>query len=697
VRKLFALFVIASLIGGSVFASENPFYAEWDTPYGVPDFSLVKNEHYMPAFEGGMKQEKAEVETIAKNTEPPTFANTIEALEATGVLLERVSNVFFNLNSSNTNDEMQDIAKEVAPMLSQHGDEIYLNAELFVRVKTVYDKRADLGLNTEQMRLLEEYYKDFVRGGANLDPAQKEEFSKINERLSVLSLQFGENVLDENNAFELVIEDEADLAGLNDGAIQGAVETAEERGHEGKWVFTLHKPSMIPFLTYSDKRELREKIYKAYINKGNNANDLDNKNIINEMVSLRVRRAQLLGYDTHADYILDRRMAKEPEAVYDLLDKLWTPALARAKAEVDEMQAMIDEEGGDFKLESWDWWYYAEKVKKAKYDFDDEALRPYFELSNVRKGAFEVAGRLFGITFVPRNDIPTYHEDVEVFEVKDADGSHIGIYYVDYFPRASKRGGAWMNSIRKQSRMGGEEVTPVIVNVGNLSKPTEDTPSLLSVDEVSTLWHEFGHGLHGLLSDCTYDRLSGTAVAWDFVEMPSQVMENWAMEPEVLALYARHYETGELIPDELVAKMKRAKHFNQGFATTEYLAASILDMDWHTLNNVADWDVLEFEDQSLNRIGLIPEIISRYRSPYFRHIFSGGYSSGYYSYIWAEVLDADAFEAFKQNGILDHATGMKFREIILARGGTEDPMVLFKRFRGADPTIEPLLKRRGLD
>jgi peptidyl-dipeptidase Dcp len=358
---------------------------------------------------------------------------------------------------------------------------------------------------------------------------------------------------------------------------------------------------------------------------------------------------------------------------------------------------MIDEEGGDFKLESWDWWYYAEKVKKAKYDFDDEALRPYFELSNVRKGAFEVAGRLFGITFVPRNDIPTYHEDVEVFEVKDADGSHIGIYYVDYFPRASKRGGAWMNSIRKQSRMGGEEVTPVIVNVGNLSKPTEDTPSLLSVDEVSTLWHEFGHGLHGLLSDCTYDRLSGTAVAWDFVEMPSQVMENWAMEPEVLALYARHYETGELIPDELVAKMKRAKHFNQGFATTEYLAASILDMDWHTLNNVADWDVLEFEDQSLNRIGLIPEIISRYRSPYFRHIFSGGYSSGYYSYIWAEVLDADAFEAFKQNGILDHATGMKFREIILARGGTEDPMVLFKRFRGADPTIEPLLKRRGLD
>ncbi len=696
-RKLFALFIIASLIGGSVSASENPFYEEWDTPYGVPDFSLVKNEYYMPAFKDGMKQEMVEIEAIANNTEPPTFENTIEALEATGALLERVSSVFFNLNSSNTDDEMQDIAKKVAPMLSQHGDEIFLNAELFVRVKTVYDKRAELGLDTEQMRLLEEYYKDFVAGGANLQGADKEAFSTINERLSVLSLQFGENVLDENNAFELVIEEESDLAGLPESAIQGAVETAEERGHEGKWVFTLHKPSMIPFLTYSDKRELREQIYKAYINKGNNGNDLDNKAILAEMAALRVQRAHLLGYESHADYVLDRRMAKEPEAVYDLLNQLWTPALARAKTEVDEMQAMIDEEGGDFKLESWDWWYYAEKVKKAKYDFDDEALRPYFELDNVRAGAFEVAGRLFGITFEPRDDIPTYHEDVEVFEVKDADGSHIGIYYVDYFPRASKRGGAWMNSIRKQSRLQGKEVTPVIVNVGNLSKPTDDAPSLLSVDEVATLWHEFGHGLHGLLSDCTYNRLSGTAVPWDFVEMPSQVMENWAMEPEVLALYARHYETGELIPDELIAKMKRARHFNQGFATTEYLAASILDMDWHTLTAPTELEPLAFEDQCLNRIGLIPEIISRYRSPYFRHIFAGGYSAGYYSYVWAEVLDADAFEAFKENGILDHATGMRFRELILARGGTEDPMVLFKRFRGADPTIEPLLKRRGLD
>ena len=696
-RKLFALFIIASLIGGSVSASENPFYEEWDTPYGVPDFSLVKNEYYMPAFKDGMKQEMVEIEAIANNTEPPTFENTIEALEATGALLERVSSVFFNLNSSNTDDEMQDIAKKVAPMLSQHGDEIFLNAELFVRVKTVYDKRAELGLDTEQMRLLEEYYKDFVAGGANLQGADKEAFSTINERLSVLSLQFGENVLDENNAFELVIEEESDLAGLPESAIQGAVETAEERGHEGKWVFTLHKPSMIPFLTYSDKRELREQIYTAYINKGNNGNDLDNKAILAEMAALRVQRAHLLGYESHADYVLDRRMAKEPEAVYDLLNQLWTPALARAKTEVDEMQAMIDEEGGDFKLESWDWWYYAEKVKKAKYDFDDEALRPYFELDNVRAGAFEVAGRLFGITFEPRDDIPTYHEDVEVFEVKDADGSHIGIYYVDYFPRASKRGGAWMNSIRKQSRLQGKEVTPVIVNVGNLSKPTDDAPSLLSVDEVATLWHEFGHGLHGLLSDCTYNRLSGTAVPWDFVEMPSQVMENWAMEPEVLALYARHYETGELIPDELIAKMKRAKHFNQGFATTEYLAASILDMDWHTLSAPTELEPLAFEDQCLNRIGLIPEIISRYRSPYFRHIFAGGYSAGYYSYVWAEVLDADAFEAFKENGILDHATGMRFRELILARGGTEDPMVLFKRFRGADPTIEPLLKRRGLD
>jgi len=677
-------------------ASDNPFFEPWDTPFGVPNFTVIKVEHYMPAYEEAFKREKAEVDAIANNSEAPTFENTIEAMEGKGKMLSRVDNTFESLNAANTNDDMQAIAKEVAPISSKHRDEIFLNEALFARVKAIYEQRDKLDLNAEQKRLVEEYYKDFVRGGANLDAAQKEEFTKINEQLSVLTIQFGENVLKENNAFELVIDNKADLAGLPDNVIQAGAEAAKDKGYEGKWVYTLHKPSMIPFIRYSERRELREKIYMAYINRANNNNELDNKDVLAEMVNLRVRRAQLLGYESHADYVLDRRMAKEPEAVYDLLGKLWTPALARAEAERDEMQRWIEEEGGDFKLKPWDWWYYAEKIKKAKYDFDDEALRPYFEIDNVRAGAFEVANRLFGITFVPRDDIPVYHEDVEAFEVIDADGSHIGVYYVDYFPRESKRGGAWMSSFRKQSRMGGEEVTPIIYNVGNLTKPTEDTPSLLSLSDVSTLFHEFGHALHGLLSDVTYNKLSGTAVAWDFVEMPSQVIENWATEPEVLALYARHYKTGELIPDELIDKMKRAKYFNQGFATTEYLAASLLDMDWHTLTTPNDVAVLEFEDNALNRIGLIPEIISRYRSPYFRHIFAGGYSAGYYSYIWAEVFDADAFEAFKENGILDHATGMKFRETILARGGTEDAMVLFERFRGREPNVEPLLKRRGL-
>lgn len=677
-------------------ATENPFYSDWGTPYEVPDFDKVEVGHYMPAFKEGMKRQKQEVDAIVKNSAAPTFENTIEALEASGKLLGKVADMFFNLNSADTNEDMQAIAKEVAPLLSAHGDDIALNAALFRRIKAVHDQRDELDLDTEQRRLLDETYKDFVRGGANLDDADKERFREINERLSVLSLQFGENVLKENNAFELVIDDPADLAGLNDATIAAAAEAAASRGHDGKWVFTLHKPSMIPFLSYSDKRDLREKIYQAYINRGNNGGELDNKKVLVEMARLRLERAQLLGYENHAAYVLDENMAKTPEAVYALLQDLWKPALKRAKAEAQELQQMIYDEGEDHKLESWDWWYYAEKLKKAKYDFDDEALRPYFELDNVRRGAFLVAEKLFGITFHARPDLPKYHEDVEVFEVKDADGSHIGIYYVDYFPRESKRGGAWMTSFRKQSRLGGE-VSPVICNVSNVSKPTADKPALLSMDEVATLFHEFGHALHGLLSDCTYDRLSGTAVARDFVEMPSQVIENWALEEEVLSLYARHYETGEPIPSELIAKMNNAKLFNQGFATTEYLAASFLDMDWHTITETGDIDPLVFEEKCLNKIGLIPEIISRYRSPYFRHIFAGGYASGYYSYIWAEVYDADAFQAFKEKGLFDPETAKAFRKHILAAGGTEDPMALYKRFRGREPTVDALLVRRGLN
>lgn len=691
------LFWSCSMIKKEPLKDQNPFLLEYNTPFDVPPFDKIEGKHYLPAFKEGMKQERNEIEVIASRSEVPTFENTIEAMEGSGALLTRVSDVFFNLTSAHTNDELQNIAKKVTPLLSRHRDDIMLNEKLFQRVKAVYEQKDRLNLAVEQNTLLEEYYRDFVRGGANLDEENKAELREINEELSLLTLKFGENILGENNAFELVIEKEADLAGLPEAAIIGAAEAAGERGHEGKWVFTLHKPSMIPFLQYSEKRELREKIFKAYINKGDNDNELDNKEILSRIAALRVKKANLLGYKSHADFVLEKNMAKRPENVYAFLDQLWEPALAKAKKEAEEFQKMIAEEGKDFKLEAWDWWYYAEKLKKARYELDDEILRPYFKLENVRNGAFAVAGKLYGITFEEITDIPKYHEEVKVFEVKEADGSHIGLLYTDYHPRASKRGGAWMSSYRKQSRLGGREVTPVITNVCNLSKPTGDKPALLSFEEVSTLFHEFGHALHGLLSNSTYHRLSGTAVPRDFVELPSQIMENWAAEPEVLKEYARHYQTGKPIPDELIEKIKQASHFNQGFATTEYLAASFLDMDWHTLTEGGELDPLEFENASLGRIDLIPEIVVRYRSTYFRHIFSGGYSSGYYSYIWAEVLAADAFQAFKEAGLFDQEMAQAFRENILAAGGTEDPMTLYRSFRGAEPKIDALLKRRGLD
>jgi peptidyl-dipeptidase Dcp len=675
---------------------ENPFFAKFDTPYGVPSFDKIKEKHYVPAFKEGIKREKAEIDAITNNSETPTFANTIEALEETGDLLRRVSNTFGVLNESMTNDNMQAIAKEVAPLRSKHRDDIMLNAKLFQRIKAVYEQKDVLDLTAEQAMLLEKYYKDFVRGGANLEEDKKARFREINEELSLLSLKFGENVLKETNRFDMKIDNAEDLAGLPDAVISAAVETAEERGSEGKWIFTIHKPSMIPFLQYSEKRELREKIFKAYIDKGNHNDELDNKVILSKMAALRLERANLLGYKTHAHYVLEENMAKVPENVYGLLDQLWKPALEMARKEAEELQAMIDEEGGNFKLEPWDWWYYTEKLKKAKYDLDEEMLKPYFELNNVREGAFYVANKLFGVQFVERHDIPKYHEDAKIFEVKEADDSHVGILYTDYYPRESKRGGAWMNAFQKQSRLGGVDVYPIITNNGNFPKPTGYTPALLSSEDVGTLFHEFGHALHGLLSDSTYDRLSGTSVPRDFVELPSQIMENWVFEPEVLKAYAKHYETGEVIPQELIDKLKKTGTFNQGFTTVEYLAASFLDMDWHTLEENELQDAEKFENESMSRIGLIPEIVVRYKSPYFNHIFSGGYSSGYYSYIWAEVLDSDAFQAFKETSLFDQKTATAFRENILARGGTEDPMTLYLRFRGAEPSVEPLLKKRGL-
>jgi peptidyl-dipeptidase Dcp len=678
--------------------NKNPFLTEWDTPFGTPPFDKIKQGHYLPAFKKGIEEQKEEIESIIDNTEEPTFENTIEALEYSGSLLDKVSRVFNAMTDAMTNDELQAINKEVSPMLSKHNDDIYLNPELFERVKAVYDQREQLELNKEQEKLLEEHYKDFVRGGANLPEDKKEEFREINKKLALLSIEFGDNVLKETNKFELVLE-KSDLDGLTEDVITMGSEEAKARGYEGKYVYTIHRTSMYPFLTYSTRRDLREKLYKGYINKGDNNDSLDNKNIVSEMVNLRLKKANLLGYPTYANFVLEDQMAKNPEAVYELLNKLWDPALKVAKRERDDMQKMIYGEGNDFDLKAWDWWYYSEKVKKAKYDLDEAELRPYFELTNVIKGAFDLATRLWGITFEERTDIPKYHPEVKTFEVKDRDGSHIAILYTDYFPRKSKKGGAWMNPFKKQYiDRNGKFIHPIIYNVGNFTKPTADKPALISVDNVEALFHEFGHALHGMLSNITYESLSGTSTPRDFVEFPSQIMENWCMHPDVLKNYAFHYETGEPIPDELIQKIKNSAKFNQGFKTVEYLAASFLDMDWHTIKEPVEKDVNKFENESMDKIGLVDEIAPRYRSTYFNHIFSDEYSAGYYSYIWAEVLDADAFRAFEETGDVYNSTlAEKYRKFILSKGGTEDAMELYKKFRGKEPSIEPLLEKRGLN
>lgn len=675
---------------------ENPFFSAYGTPFETVPFERINNGHFMPAFMEGMDRQNREIEAIANNEEAPTFENTIVAMDRSGDLLTGVSNVFYNLTSANTSEEIQQIARDVSPLLTAHYDNIYLNPDLFRRVRSVWEQRETLGLSGEPYMLLEKTYKQFARGGANLPEERQAELREINKELSMLSLQFGDNLLAETNAFKLILETGEDLAGLPQFLRDAAAAAAKEEGLDGKYLVTLHEPSRVPFLQFSERRDLREKLLMAYANRGNNDNEHDNKAIASRMASLRVKKAGLLGYPTHADFILEENMAKNPKNVYDFLDKVWAAAVPVAKKEAAELQAMIVAEGGNFKLEPWDWWYYAEKVRKQKYNLDEEALKPYFSLENVRKGMFDVATKLFDITFEERNDISKYHPEVLTYEVKDSEGSHVGILYMDFFPRASKRGGAWMNSYRKQYREGDKEISPIITTVCNFTKPTQDTPSLLTFDEVSTLFHEFGHALHGLLSDCTYRRLSGTSVPRDFVELPSQIMENWAAEPEVMKMYARHYQTGEVIPQELIDKIVASGHFNQGFATVEYMSACYLDMDWHTLTDTTLQDALAFEKASLDRAGLIPEIIVRYRSPYFAHIFSGGYSSGYYSYLWAEVLDADAFEAFKETSLFDEATARAFRDNVLSRGGTEDPMKLYVKFRGKEPDVKAMLTRKGL-
>jgi peptidyl-dipeptidase Dcp len=676
----------------------NPFFEKYTAPFEVPPFDKIKDTDYLPAFQEGMKQQSEEIKGIATTSEAPTFANTIEALDRSGDLLTRVSYVFFNVKEANTNDSMNVVAEKVAPLLSQHRDAILLNEALFAKVKAVYDQKENLGLNPEQARLLGETFKRFVRGGANLASGKKEELKKINEQLSLLELKFDKNLLAETNSFKLIIDNKDDLAGLPENVVAGAAEQAKADGLEGKWIFTLQKTSWIPFLTYSDKRDLREKLYKAMYNRCNNDNDSDNKEVINEFINLRLKKANLLGYETWSAFVMDDCMAKKPQNVFDLLQKVWNPAIARAKEEVKDMQEVVNKEGGNFKIESWDWWYYAEKVRKAKYDLDEEQLRPYFELNNVRDGAFLVAEKLFGLKFVKLENMPVYHPDCQAFEVKDGDSSHIGVLYLDFFPRESKKGGAWMNNYREQSTSAdGKSIRPIVSLTCNFSKPVGEKPALLSYDEVETFFHEFGHGLHGLLSQCTYAGIAGTNVSRDFVELPSQIMEHWAAEPQVLKMYAKHYKSGEVIPQELIEKMDKAGKFNQGFVTSEFIAAAFLDMYFHTVTSEGKLDVNAFEKASMEKIGLISEIIPRYRPTYFAHAFSWGYSSGYYSYTWAEVLDADAFEAFKETGdIFNPDVAVSFRKNILERGNTEDPMKLYLNFRGKEPGIEPLLKNRGL-
>lgn len=676
----------------------NPLLVEFNTPFNVPPFDQIKPEHFEPAFIEAMKQQKLEIEAILSNNEEPTFENTILELEYSGSLLRKVSSIFYPLNSALISPQMQAISQVVAPLISGHNDDINLNPSLFEKVKTVYNKKDEMNLNGEQQMLLDKIYKGFVRGGANLPAEKQARFRQINEALSKLELQFGDNVLAETNNFEMVVDSKADLAGLPEGVIAAAAEKAEKVGKAGKWVFTLDKPSLIPFIQFAENRDLRERLYKGYYMRGENGNENDNSSIVAQVISLRVERANMLGYSTHAHYVLEENMAKTPEVTNAFLKKLWDPSILRAKVEAKDMQKMIDKEGGRFKLASWDWWYYSEKVRKEKYDLDEEMLKPYFPLEGVKNGIFLLTEKLFGLQYTKLTNVPTYHPEADVYEVKEADGKHVGILYMDFHPRESKQSGAWMTSYRDQYiTRTGDFVTPVITIVCNFTRPTGDTPALLSLDETQTFFHEFGHALHGLLANTTYPRLAGTNVSRDFVELPSQIMENWSTDPEFLKMYAFHYKTGETIPDELIKKMDASGTFNQGFATTEYLAASILDMEYHTLTDTTKVDPKEFEKRAMDKFGLIDEIIPRYRSNYFQHIFNLGYSSGYYSYIWAGVLDADAFEAFKEAGnIVDPETAKKFRTFILEKGGTENPMELYKKFRGAEPKPEPLLKRRGL-
>ena len=703
IRKVITFLFIILITFSSIQAMENPFYKNYKTQFEIPPFSEIEEKHFMPAYFKGMEEHNNEIVQIIQNTEKPSFENVIIAMERSGELLDKVNAVFFNLSGSATNKKLQEIEKEISPKLSQHYDSISLNPYIFKKVSLLWEDVDNLNLSQEERKILEETYKRFIRSGALLEGLDKDRYADINQEISKLSVQFSQNLLAETNNFEIILSRD-DLKGLPEDIVNLAKEEADnkfkktsDKKYANKYIFTSHRSSMYPFLTYSERRDLREKLYTGYIMRGDNDNEYDNKNITSKIASLRVEKANILGFETHAHYVLDNTMAKTPEAVYELLNQLWEPALSRAKNELQELQKFVNEEGQNFKIASWDWWYYSEKVRKDKYNIDEEELKNFFTLDNTIDGIFKTANKLFGLTFEEKFDIELYHPDARVWQVKDKNGSHLGLYIGDYYTRSSKRGGAWMSTFKDQSNFDGRE-RPIVINVCNFPPPSKDKPSLLSFEHVTTLFHEFGHGLHGLLTNTHYRSLSGTSVSRDFVEFPSQVLEHWASEPELLKSYAKHYKTGEVISDELIDKMKNASKFNQGFANTEYLAATYLDMDWHSLVSTDIQDTNDFERKSLEKIGLIDEIVSRYRTTYFQHIFTSSYSAGYYSYIWAAVLDSDAFAAFKESGdIYNQDLANKYREYILEKGGTENPMERYQKFRGSNPNIGPLPEHRGLN
>lgn len=676
---------------------KNPLLEEWNTPFGIAPFSEIKAEHYKPAILKSIEEHNKEIDAIVNNHEAPTFENTIVALDNSGEMFERIYAVFANGASINATPEIMALETELSPVISNHLNDIAMNDKLFARIRTLYESRDSLGLEPDQMRLLTETYKSYERSGATLPEDKKAELKKINSRISELQLLFEQNVLKETADFNLVVDDAKNLSGLPQAAIDAAASRAAEKGMEGWWVFGLDNASMMPFLQFDDNRELRTKLLDGYLNRGNNDNENDNKAIVIELVNLSNRKAKIMGYDNYAEFVLEDRMAKTPEAVYDLLNRLWTPALNAAKAELADMQPIAAAQGVKDELRAGDWRYYFEKAKAEKFNFSEDELKPYFKFENVRDGIFYVANRLYGITFTPLNNVPVPDPEAQAFECKDADGTQLGVIFMDMFARPGlKRGGAWCTGYREQCYQDGKRVLPIVSIVGNFTRGNGDAPALLSPDEVETFFHEFGHALQSLLQDVRY--AGNASMTRDFVELPSQINEHWAFQPEVLNVYAKHYQTGEVIPQELVDKLDKSGKYGQGFATTEYLAASLLDMDYFIMDEIpADLDVNKFEAKVLGDRGLLKQIPPRYRSTYFAHVFGGGYTVGYYSYIWAEVLDADAFEAFKETGdIFNQEVARKFREEILERGGEDDAMTLYVNFRGKEPGIDPLLENRGL-